>query len=75
MIIRGAYDLGALAASHAAVDFYRLRGWQQWMGPNSVLTPSGIEPTNEHTIFVLPVSMSLDISAVLTCDWREGDVW
>jgi len=26
-------------------------------------------------IDVLPVSVPLDLSGELTCDWRDGDVW
>jgi aminoglycoside 2'-N-acetyltransferase I len=76
-IVRGAYDLGALGAADEAADFYAARGWKLWQGPSSVLTPSGIQrtPEDDGGIYVLPVTVPLDLSGQLTCDWRGGDVW
>ena len=60
-----------------AVGFYTGRGWQQWQGRTSALTPNGIVPTpdDDGGVYVLPVAVPLDLSGELTCDWREGDVW
>jgi aminoglycoside 2'-N-acetyltransferase I len=76
-IVRGAFDLGALGAADEAADFYAARGWQLWQGPSSVLAPSGIQrtPEDDGGIYVLPVSVPLDLTSELTCDWRDGDVW
>lgn len=76
-VVRGGYHLGALGASEDAVGFYEARDWQQWRGPTSALSPTGIRPTPEEdgSIYVLPGSAPLDLDAGLTCDWREGDVW
>jgi len=76
-IIRGAYDLGALGTTEKARGFYAARGWQPWQGPTSALTPSGIQRTaaDDDAIYVLPVSVPLDLAGELTCDWRGGDVW
>jgi aminoglycoside 2'-N-acetyltransferase I len=76
-VVRRAYDLGALSATGEAMDFYAGRGWQRWRGPSAALTPSGIRrtPDDDGGVFVLPGTLSLDLSAELTCDWREGDVW
>ncbi len=76
-IVRGAYDVGALGAAEEALDFYTARGWMVWQGPTSALTPTGVVRTAEDDgcVFVLPVSVPLDLSGELTCDWREGDVW
>ncbi|MEU5643875.1 GNAT family N-acetyltransferase [Streptomyces milbemycinicus] len=76
-VVRGAYDLGALGSSDEARDFYAARGWQQWQGPTSALTPEGVRRTEEEDggIFVLPAAVPLDVSAELICDWRDGDVW
>jgi aminoglycoside 2'-N-acetyltransferase I len=76
-VIRSAYDLGALGAADEAVGFYEARGWRQWQGPTSVLSPDGIVRTEEEDggVFVLPVAVPLDLSGSLTCDWRDGDVW
>jgi aminoglycoside 2'-N-acetyltransferase I len=76
-VVRGAYELGALGASEAAAGFYAARGWELWHGPTSALTPTGIVRTREEdgSVFVLPVSASLNQRGELTCDWREGEVW
>ena len=76
-VIRDAYDLGALGATDAAQPMYLAHGWLRWEGRLSALTPSGIVRTAEEegAIFVLPVAGELDLSAELTCDWRDGDVW
>jgi aminoglycoside 2'-N-acetyltransferase I len=76
-IVRDAYQVGALGAADEAMDFYAGRGWQLWRGPTSALTPTGIARTAEEDgcIYVLPVSVPLDLSAELTCDWRDGDAW
>ena len=76
-VIRGAYDLGALATTELARGFYEARGWQGWQGPSSALTPRGIEPTPDEDgdIYVLPVTVKLDLSSEITADWRDSDVW
>jgi aminoglycoside 2'-N-acetyltransferase I len=47
-VIHGAYDLGALGATDAAVPLYVGRGWKPWEGRLSALTPSGIRPTPDE---------------------------
>ena len=76
-VIRGAYDLGALGTTDMARPFYEARGWQLWQGPSSALTPRGIErtPEDDGGIYVLPVSAKLDLTAEITADWRDADVW
>ena len=76
-VVRGAYEVGALGATDEAVEFYAARGWQRWQGPTSALTPTGITRTEEEdgSIYVLPVTVPLDLSGELTCDWRDGDLW
>ena len=79
-VISGAFVLGALSASidsAAGVRLYRPRGWMHWRGPTSVLAPGGMirTPDDDGSIFVLPVSVDLDPTAELVCDWRDGDVW
>ena len=75
--MRAAYDLGALGATDQAARLYAGRGWQQWQGPTSALTPTGIVRTadDDGGVYVLPGAVALDLTAELTCDWREGDVW
>jgi aminoglycoside 2'-N-acetyltransferase I len=76
-VVRGAYLLGALSATDEAASLYAARGWQRWLGPTSALTPTGVErtPDDDGGVYVLPVTARLDLSAELTCDWRDGDVW
>jgi aminoglycoside 2'-N-acetyltransferase I len=76
-VIRGGYQLGALSSSDRGRRLYTLRGWLPWCGPTSVLAPTGLTrtPDDDGTVFVLPVGISLDTTAALTCDWRDGDVW
>ena len=54
-VIRGAYDVGALGATDAAIPLYEQRGWRPWAGPLSALTPSGIVRTRdeEGSVYVL----------------------
>jgi len=75
-VIRGAYDLGALASSEQTIPFYEGRGWLRWQGPTWALTPAGVTRTEDDDggVFVLPV-VTVDVHAALTCDWRDGDVW
>lgn len=76
-VIRGAYQIGALSPSESARQLYLDRGWLQWRGPTSVLAPGGLSrtPEDDSCVFVLPVSVELDTTADLVCDWRSGDVW
>ncbi len=76
-VIRGAYEIGALSSSDAGRPIYTARGWQPWRGTTSVLAPAGVNrtPEDDHSLFVLPVSVEVDTTADITCDWRDGDVW
>jgi aminoglycoside 2'-N-acetyltransferase I len=76
-VVRGAYQLGALSSSEVARPIYTARGWLPWRGPTSVLAPAGVTrtPDDDNGLFVLPVSVALDTTAEITCDWRDGDVW
>ncbi|MFE1784759.1 GNAT family N-acetyltransferase [Streptomyces sp. NPDC059506] len=76
-VVRGAYDLGALAAADGAAEFYASRGWQRWRGPTSALTPDGVVRTADEDgcVHVFAPAVPLDLSGGLVCDWRDGDVW
>ena len=76
-VIRRAYELGALAATDQGAAFYAARGWRAWTGTASVITPGGLERTEEDegAIYVLPVTARLGAEGDLACDWRNGDVW
>jgi aminoglycoside 2'-N-acetyltransferase I len=75
-IIDAAYDLGALAASDTAREWYRSRGWLVWTGMLSVLTADGRVPTpgERGGVLVRPV-VPLPLEGELTADPRPGDVW
>jgi aminoglycoside 2'-N-acetyltransferase I len=76
-VVRGAYELGALGATDEGARFYAGRGWKQWQGPTSALTPAGVVRTadDDGAVYVMPGAAALDLTAGLTCDWREGDAW
>jgi aminoglycoside 2'-N-acetyltransferase I len=75
-VVRSAYQLGALGASPDGARLYSARGWLSWRGPCSVLTPDGIRPTRMNgLVYVLPVSVPVDVTGELTCDFRPGAVW
>lgn len=76
-VIGGAYEIGALSTSEAALNFYAARGWQLWTGTTSVFAPTGIErtPDEDGAIYLLPGSAQLPSDGDLACDWRAGDVW
>jgi aminoglycoside 2'-N-acetyltransferase I len=76
-VIRGAYTVGALSSSAPGDGLYRPRGWLNWRGPTSVLSPDGPvrTPGDDGCVFVLPLAADLDPDGALACDWRDGDVW
>jgi aminoglycoside 2'-N-acetyltransferase I len=76
-VVRRAYQVGALGASDEGAPFYAARGWQLWRGPSAALTPAGVRRTEDDDggLYVLPLTISLDLDAELICDWRDGDVW
>jgi len=80
-VVRGGYHLGALGASELGEPLYTGRGWIQWQGPTSVLAPTGMTATPEDDggVYVLPSDLppevTLDATAAIACDWRNGDVW
>jgi aminoglycoside 2'-N-acetyltransferase I len=45
--------------------------------PTSALTPTGIVRTEDDdgSIYVLQVAESMDLTAELICDCRDGDLW
>ena len=76
-VVRSAYQLGALGASIEGGRLYASRGWQLWQGPSSAFTPEGIRRTADKDghIYVLPVSVPVDLAGELVCDWRPGALW
>lgn len=77
LVIRRAFELGALSASDGGARFYARRAWQPWRGRLSALTPDGVvaTPDEQGGVFVLPGTAPLDLDGELTCDFRGGDLW
>jgi aminoglycoside 2'-N-acetyltransferase I len=76
--IRSSYALGALGTG--AFHFYERLGWRRWPGPTAVRRADGrVERTPDEDGYVMilrtPHSPPLDLTALISCDWRPGDVW
>ncbi len=76
--IRDVYELGALGTGVHA--FYLRSGWRTWLGPTSVINPSGDREPTPHEdgsvmVHLTPSTAALDLTAPISCDWRPGDVW
>jgi aminoglycoside 2'-N-acetyltransferase I len=69
------YDLAALCP--AAEGLYLRLGWQYWQGPRSIRSVAGLTPTPEETVMILrlPRTPALDLSAPLSAEWRDGEIW
>ena len=76
-VIRGAYEVGALSASDAAIPLYTARGWLPWQGETYALGPEGRvrTPEDDDSVHVLELARPLDRAGELACDWRDGAVW
>ncbi|SCX45259.1 aminoglycoside 2'-N-acetyltransferase I [Klenkia marina] len=73
-LVRGGYELGALAASTDGAALYEARGWTRWTGPLRALTPAGVVDGDDSWVYVLPVE-PVDPALPLTCDWRRGSLY
>jgi aminoglycoside 2'-N-acetyltransferase I len=76
-VIRGAYELGALSSSEAAAPLYAARGWKHWQGQTFMLSPNGLVRTEDEddNTYVFPLTIPIDLTGSLTCDWRDGEAW
>ena len=76
-VVRTSYEFGALSATDDGAPLYRARGWVPWQGPVQALTPTGPvrTPEEDGSVHVLPLGAPLDVTAELTCDWRDGPLW
>lgn len=70
-----AYDLGGL--SPAVAPFYTRLGWEDWRGPTAIRTADGLLPTPGEEIMILrtPQTPPLDLDALITAEWRDGELW
>jgi aminoglycoside 2'-N-acetyltransferase I len=75
--IRDRFELGVLGTGRHG--FYERLGWTTWAGPLFVRTSEGPRRTPDDEGFLLvlatPTSPPLDLTAPISCDWRQGDVW
>ena len=75
--VRAGFELGGLGTGRQS--FYGRLGWRVWEGPSSVRASEGDRrtPDEDGAVMVLatPTSPPLDLTAPISCDWREGDVW
>ncbi len=69
------FDLGGLCTG--STDFYSRLGWQLWKGPLFIRKDSELFPAQENGVMILPLpeTPELDLSASLSVEWREGEVW
>ena len=75
--IRDRFELGALGTGRH--HFYERLGWRTWTGPTFVRTPQGTHRTHDEDGYVMVLATSssppLDLTARISCEWRQGDVW
>ena len=73
----GNWDLAALSPSDAV--FYERRGWERWRGPLAIRRDGHIAPSPEDEqvmIRRLPrTPATIDTTALLTAEWRQGELW
>ncbi len=69
------YQLAAL--SPFAAGYYAQLGWQLWQGPLFVRVDGTLEPTPDEAVMILrlPQTPPLDLTAALSVEWREGEIW
>jgi aminoglycoside 2'-N-acetyltransferase I len=77
LVVEPRWELAALSPSYP--DFYTRLGWELWHGPLAIRRDAGIEPSpagEQVMILRLPrTPAALDITARLTAEWREGELW
>ena len=71
------WQLAALSPSDAR--FYERRGWELWRGPLAIRRDGYLEPSpDDEQVMIrrLPgTPATLDLTALLTAEWREGELW
>ncbi len=58
-------------------DFYSRLGWQVWTGPLFNRKGDKLIPTSGGPVMILPLpnTPEVNLSASLSIEWREGEVW
>jgi hypothetical protein len=69
-VLRGAYQLGGLCSSGGHTSTPREAGCHG-RGRRRCWRPSASPAHDDRSLFVLPVSVELDTTAEITCDWRD----
>jgi aminoglycoside 2'-N-acetyltransferase I len=76
-LIERDFELGALGTG--SQGFYERLGWQIWRGPSAVRTDDGDQPTPDEDGYIMvlhtPATPPLEVTAPISCEWRDGDVW
>jgi aminoglycoside 2'-N-acetyltransferase I len=67
------------ALSPAQVSLYERAGWELWRGPPAIRRGTVLEPSppdEQVMIRRLPgTPASLDLTSLLTAEWRVGELW
>lgn len=69
------FELAALSTGY--VNFYGRSGWEAWRGPGAIRTRHGLVHTPDHDLMILrlPRTPPLDLDALITAEWRDGELW
>jgi aminoglycoside 2'-N-acetyltransferase I len=70
------YQLGGLSPFN--VRYYERLGWELWRGPLGIRREHSVEasPDDEQVmIYRLPKTPELDVTAPLSAEWQEGELW
>ena len=69
------FDIGCL--STGLLDFYSRLGWVSWRGSLFIRKDGELVPTPNDTAMVLPLpsTPNLDLDALPSVEWREGELW
>ena len=76
-VLRREFEFGALSTSRH--DFYARLGWERWRGPTFVRHGRELVRSwdEDDAVMVLRYgpSLSVDLTASISCDARTGDDW
>src|SRR5262249_17195922 len=70
------FELGGLATGH--FGFYGRLGWELWRGKTAIRTGQGLLFTpDEDGLMILRLARTppLNLDALITAEWRPGQVW